>query len=140
MMTCKERYQNDPVFQRLVDLMQYYLEENDCRQYTPTELREAVMLAATMYEYRHIRPIVIDCQDPYRLPVATGNWERPRHNAGKFGPSSGRVRTKQHFLGCGKTGQRLGFDVMCGEMWTPVVWDGGSGKPEFCKTEEIENL
>jgi hypothetical protein len=45
-----DRYHRDPLFRRLVDTLQMMLEvENSC--YTPTELREAVMLAAEKYEY-----------------------------------------------------------------------------------------
>lgn len=60
MMTPEERYMRDPVFHRLVDMLEAYLEENAMRQWTPTELREAVMLAACRYEYRHVRPIMIE--------------------------------------------------------------------------------
>lgn len=77
MMTPKERYQNDPVFRQLVEVLRHYLEENACRQYTPTELREAVMLAASMYEFTHIRPIVMT---PHGLFAGEymGTWERSR--------------------------------------------------------------
>jgi len=47
MMTPRERYQNDPEFHTLVDTIFMTIER--C-QYTPTELREAVMLAAIMHE------------------------------------------------------------------------------------------
>ncbi len=55
----EDRYTRDPVFRNLVDLLSHMLEENAMRTWTPTELREAVMLAACMYEMRHIRPLII---------------------------------------------------------------------------------
>jgi hypothetical protein len=58
----EDRYQRDPVFHALVDLLSSMLEENAMHQWTPTELREAVMLAACMYEYRHVRPLVLDIE------------------------------------------------------------------------------
>lgn len=62
----EERYQSDPVFRNLVDLLRHMLEENAMRQYTPTELREAVMLAACQYEYTHVRPLLVSVDD-YRI-------------------------------------------------------------------------
>lgn len=59
----EDRYRHDPVFHSLVDLLSSFLEENAMRQWTPTELREAVMLAACQYEYRHVRPMLIDPKD-----------------------------------------------------------------------------
>ena len=56
----EDRYQRDPVFHSLVDLLGSFLEDNAMRKWTPTELREAVMLAAAQYEYRHVRPIVVE--------------------------------------------------------------------------------
>ena len=55
----EDKYLHDPVFHNLVNLLGSFLEENAMRQWTPTELREAVMLAACRYEYVHVRPIVI---------------------------------------------------------------------------------
>lgn len=59
----EERYQRDNVFKHLVDFINHMLEENAMRQWTPTELREAVMLACAQYEYRHVRPIAMAKQD-----------------------------------------------------------------------------
>jgi hypothetical protein len=64
-MSPRERYQNDPVFHQLVDLLLSMLYENDSKLWTPTELREAVMLAAMMYEQTHIRPLMIDKRGEY---------------------------------------------------------------------------
>lgn len=52
-----ERYQHDPVFRGLVDMLRAWLYDNP--DVTPTELREATMLAASLHEMEHIRPILI---------------------------------------------------------------------------------
>jgi len=59
-MTVRERYENDPVFHACVDQMQSVLES---AQFTPTEMREAAMLAQILYEERHVRPIVFTRDD-----------------------------------------------------------------------------
>jgi hypothetical protein len=52
MLTPQERYHRDPQFHHLVDtLFQQIIVSN----FTPTELREAVMLAAIKYENQTIR-------------------------------------------------------------------------------------
>ena len=53
MMPADERYLRDPAFHQLVDLIEQWVAT---QQYTPTEVREAAMLAALHYEYRTIRP------------------------------------------------------------------------------------
>jgi hypothetical protein len=53
MMTPEERYGRDPKFHLLVDLLTQQIIE--C-EYTPTELREAAILAAIRYETFHARP------------------------------------------------------------------------------------
>lgn len=55
MMKMHERYHEDPVFRALVDLIGCELERG---QYTPTEIREAAMLAQLMHEERHPRPTI----------------------------------------------------------------------------------
>ena len=52
MMTAEERYLNDPIFHTLVDMIYIAIER---KQYTPTEVRDAAMLASLKYEYRHAR-------------------------------------------------------------------------------------
>lgn len=47
-----DRYQNDPLFHRLVDVM---LHELETAQVTPTEVREAAMVAQMLFESRHAR-------------------------------------------------------------------------------------
>jgi len=58
-----DRYRADPVFRTLVDALYHQVCE---ARYTPTEIREAVMLAQIMYEERHIRPLILDAQWPTR--------------------------------------------------------------------------
>lgn len=55
-----DRYQTDSAFHALVDMLQAQLHGGN---YTPTELREAVMLAATLYENTHIRPLIFTKQE-----------------------------------------------------------------------------
>ncbi len=74
MMTAKERYREDPVFHAIVDML---LRELRRSQFTPTELREAVMLAAIIHESETVQPLFrltrgeartlgIDPEDPGR--------------------------------------------------------------------------
>jgi hypothetical protein len=51
-MTAEERYTRDPEFHALVHQL---LNQIEAGRFTPTELREAVILAATKYEMYHIR-------------------------------------------------------------------------------------
>jgi hypothetical protein len=48
-LTASHRYQNDATFKQLVDMLEYQLH---CAAYTPSELREAVLLAAINFETR----------------------------------------------------------------------------------------
>lgn len=57
-MPAYERYQADPTFRALVDMLESMLEKSECA-YTPTELREAVIVAATRFESRHVKPIIM---------------------------------------------------------------------------------
>ncbi len=64
----EERYSRDPWFHRLVDLLYYHLESAKPGKFgtdfTPTELREAVILACTIFEHRHPRPILVRTGPP----------------------------------------------------------------------------
>lgn len=55
-----ERYQTDPEFRALVDVLasQIY-----AARYTPTEIREAAILASTIVESHTIRPAIIPLRD-----------------------------------------------------------------------------
>ena len=52
-----KRYQTDPAFRNLVDLFHNYIREAN---FTPTEIREAAMLAQIMYEELTLRPMILD--------------------------------------------------------------------------------
>jgi hypothetical protein len=55
-LTPEDRYRRDVTFRTLVDTMTHMI--IDC-QFTPTELREAAMLAAILYETRYARREVV---------------------------------------------------------------------------------
>lgn len=56
----EERYKSDPVFAAIVDTLYSMLNKQESPTFTPTEMREAAMLAQMMYESTHIRPIMVD--------------------------------------------------------------------------------
>ncbi len=70
-----ERYREDPQFQMLVDMIRGCLHQNP--ETTPTELREAVMLAASMHEMDHIRPLLISARDAEMIRALQDVWLRP---------------------------------------------------------------
>lgn len=53
----REKYMNDPEYHRLVDMLEQFVEY---ARFTPSELREASVLACINYEMRHVRDITID--------------------------------------------------------------------------------
>ena len=53
----RERYLNDPEYYRLVNMLEGLIEQ---AAFTPSELREACVLACINYEMRHVRTIRID--------------------------------------------------------------------------------
>lgn len=57
MKTPKEKYMNDPEYHQLVTTLESFIER---ALFTPSELREACVLASINYEMRHIRSIQID--------------------------------------------------------------------------------
>jgi hypothetical protein len=54
----EERYRYDPIFRQLVSMLYSFLGQGS-DSFTPTELREAVILAASMYDETYIRPILM---------------------------------------------------------------------------------
>lgn len=50
--SARERYQTDPQFHQLIDMMTAAIERCD---FTPSEMREAALLASIQYEELHIR-------------------------------------------------------------------------------------
>lgn len=57
-MDVRDRFENDPAFKGLVDMLTAWLLHNP--NYTPTELREAAMFAATKVEMMTIREFKMD--------------------------------------------------------------------------------
>ena len=57
MKTPRDKYQNDPAYKMLVDTLVSQIVE--CK-YTPSELREAALLASIIYEEMTIRPLFIN--------------------------------------------------------------------------------
>ena len=53
----KEKYMNDPEYNHLVCMLESLIEQ---ARFTPSELREACVLASINYEMRHIRDRQID--------------------------------------------------------------------------------
>jgi hypothetical protein len=62
----REKYQNDPEYHHLVCMLESMIEQ---ARFTPSELREACVLASINYEMRHIRERQIDprTQDALRV-------------------------------------------------------------------------
>lgn len=59
MKTPKEKYLNDPEYHHLVSMLESMIES---ARFTPSELREACVLASINYEMRNIRDVKIDPQ------------------------------------------------------------------------------
>jgi len=55
--TPRDKYMNDPQYHSLVDQLEYMIEH---AHFTPSELREACVLASINYEMRHTREMRID--------------------------------------------------------------------------------
>ncbi len=56
MKTPKDKYLNDPQYHHLVDMLEHLIDD---ARFTPSELREACILASINYEMRHIRDRVM---------------------------------------------------------------------------------
>jgi hypothetical protein len=57
MKTPREKYMNDPEYHHLVNMLEQFIER---ASFTPSELRQACVLASINYEMRHIRDLHID--------------------------------------------------------------------------------
>lgn len=58
MYAMKDKYYNDPEFRTLVDLMEKFIHDN---KFTPSEMREAAVMASINYEMRRVdRRIYLD--------------------------------------------------------------------------------
>ena len=64
MKTIRERYNTDAAFRILVQTLYACL---DRAEYTPTEIREAAMLAQIMYEETHVRRPMIFTRNDVQL-------------------------------------------------------------------------
>ena len=56
MRSVTDRYQTDAQFRQLVDMLYASI---DNAQFSPSEIREAAMLAHVLYEERQIRPMLV---------------------------------------------------------------------------------
>lgn len=67
MKTPEEKYTNDPNYRRVVDMLEALIVE---AEFTPSEIREACMLACIRNErYRRIRPVVITAEAARAMEV-----------------------------------------------------------------------
>jgi hypothetical protein len=57
MMSPRDKYMNDPEYQHLVKMLEDLIEH---ARFSPSELREACVLASINYEMRHVRDLHID--------------------------------------------------------------------------------
>lgn len=57
MKTPKQKYMNDPEYHNLVNMLENMIER---AHFTPSELREAAVLASINHEMRNVRRITID--------------------------------------------------------------------------------
>lgn len=56
----RERYENDNAFHAVVDMLRAMLHQY---QLSPSEIREAAMLACVMQEERSLKPIVVSLSE-----------------------------------------------------------------------------
>jgi len=75
MKTPKEKYMNDPEYHQLVDMLEQFIER---ARFTPSELREAAVLACINYEMRHVRNITIDPRTEEAFRILDDFTSRPR--------------------------------------------------------------
>ena len=67
MKTPKEKYANDNNYRRLVDMLEALIVH---AEFTPSEIREACMLACILHEqYRRMRPVVISAEAARAMEV-----------------------------------------------------------------------
>ena len=67
MKTPNEKYENDQSYRQLVDMLTALIHQ---AEFTPSEIREACMLACIRHErYRRIRPVVISAEAARAMEV-----------------------------------------------------------------------
>ncbi len=76
MKTPKEKYMNDPEYHHLVRTLEGLIEQ---ARFTPSELREACMLASINYEMRHVRESKIDPRAMDALDTLERHFIDKRH-------------------------------------------------------------
>lgn len=76
MKTPREKYMNDPEYHNLVRMLESLIEQ---ARFTPSELREACVLASINYEMRHIREHQIDPRVMGALDTLERFAYRPRN-------------------------------------------------------------
>lgn len=64
MRSIEQRYREDSEFHYLVDMLHSLIKK---AQYTPTEIREAALLAMIHYEQYSNRPIIVDLETYKRI-------------------------------------------------------------------------
>ena len=75
MKTPKEKYQNDPEYHHLVCLLESLIER---AKFTPSEMREACILACINYEMRHVCETYIDPKTEDAIRILDDFVSRPR--------------------------------------------------------------
>ncbi len=75
MKTPKEKYMNDPEYNHLVSTLESLIES---AKFTPSELREACILASINYEMRHVREHNIPPQVDNAMRILDEFTSRPR--------------------------------------------------------------
>lgn len=66
MKTPRDKYMNDPEYRQLVLMMEGFIEK---AHFSPSELREACVLASINYEMRNVRLVTIDPELDHALGV-----------------------------------------------------------------------
>ena len=88
-MTPQEKYENDPEFHMMVDFLEHQIIK---AQYSPSELREMVILACIHYESHHIKDWFITLStDIEEAFMKLDEWRKTTdndslHGTGKPGP------------------------------------------------------
>ena len=76
MKTPKDKYLNDPRYHELVNMLEQLIER---AEFTPSELREACVLASINYEMRHVRQKLIPQRVCDALHVLEEFTNKPRN-------------------------------------------------------------
>ena len=75
MQSAREKYLKDPIFHSLVDLMVHHIVE---ARFTPSEMREAAILASIIYEGQNVRSFRVP-EDINSALQTLRDWaDRPR--------------------------------------------------------------